>query len=447
MFAKLTGLKSVVTVSLAVSLLLFCACQTTQKPQTATGGSSIAEKKSSAVKIAAPAYTESDLNQLVRDNNNFAFDLYNEVKDEAVNVFFSPYSLSTALAMTYAGAKNRTETQMAAALHFNFPQDKLHMLFNALDYELAGRKQNDSTSGEKYLKLKNVNAVWAQVNYTFLDKFLDTLMINYGSGVQLVNFASNPEQARLDINNWVANQTENKILDFLASDDVDRLTVLVLTNAMYFNGAWAIPFDPVATDNGSFYLADGSSVTAFMMVPKTSRGEAYDERFAVASGAGYQVVDVPYYGGEFSMLIIMPSQGTFTAFERDLNYPLIEEIVGNLDDRNIRLKMPKFDSKFNIRLADKLSAMGMPDAFISGVADFTGMDGGARPLAIGNVIHQAKITVNEAGTEAAAATAVGMTYTSMPEELVINRPFIYMIRDIKTGAILFLGRVKNPNAD
>jgi serpin B len=403
------------------------------------------ELKSPLAHDTSPVYTENQLRQLVGCINTFAFELYHMIKDEADNLLFSPYSISVALAMTYAGARNETETQMAAALHFNFPQDKLHSLFNALGLELANREKSEGNEDDKYLKLNIANAIWAQDGHPFLSQFLDTLAVNYGAGIWLVDFKSDPEQARLTINDWVARQTGNKIKDLLARGDIDELTRLVLTNALYFNAAWAIPFNEEETCDGDFYLTDGSTITVPMMTPQEGTGEN-GEVYTAAVGPGYQAVELPYYGGEFSMLIVIPDQGTFTAFEQRLDYPLIEEMVNNLSEESIALIMPKFGYQSQFDLSKSLAEMGMPDAFDSQAADFSGIDGGVGQLYIGSVVHKTFISVDEAGTEAAAATAVvifGIGHQD-PREIIVNRPFIYMIRDIKTGAILFLGRVKKP---
>jgi serpin B len=429
--------KLCIAILLLAALLLFSACQSAQQSKSTVGNSdNIQEAKSSAVRISAPSYNASELKQLVGDNNEFALDLYKQVKDDSTNVVFSPYSISMALGMTYAGARNQTETQMAAALHFNCPQDKLHLLFNALDSDIASRQQYDSTSGSKYLKLVHVNSLWAQNDYSFLNKFLDVLMMNYGSGMRLVNFKSNPEQARHDINQWVADNTANKIPELLPSGDVDSYTRLVLTNAMYFNAAWNDPFNPSNSTSGYFNLENGNTVRVLMMTQQ-------EVSFSCVFGSGYQAVELPYYGNEFSMLVIVPDKGAFSAFEQSLNYPLIEGIVGNLVKQQIKLTMPRFSYKSNVPLKDKLSAMGMTDAINPNLADLSGMDG-TRNLYISNVYHQANIIVNEAGTEASAATAVKIGYTSLPKQITIDRPFLYMIRDIKTGVFLFVGKVKNP---
>jgi serpin B len=399
---------------------------------------------SSGTRDLSPNNTGDELDLFVRDNNAFAFDLYHAVSGEDENMLFSPYSISVAMAMTWAGARDQTETQMADTLRFNFPQEKLHSLFNELDLDLNNRNQNDPENSDKYLKLNIVNQVWSQEDYPFVETYLDTLMFNYGAGIRLVDFMYNPERARLDINEWIAGQTENRIEDLLNQGDVTIYTRLVLTNVIYFNASWGIPFNPDDTYDGVFHLEDGTSVTVPMMIAQGRRGEN-GEMYAATQGSDYQAVELPYYGDDFSMVIIVPDNGMFGAFEQDLDSSVIDEIIGNLEVQGVALRMPKFEYESRINLAGTLSEMGMPDAFIPDVADFSGMDGSLN-LFISKVIHQASITLDEAGTEAAAATAVVMTYGSVtdPLKITIDRPFIYMIRDNLTGTILFLGRIKNP---
>ena len=399
---------------------------------------------SSETRKLNPINTESESNLFVSDNNTFALDLYHAISDKDENLFFSPHSISIAMAMTWAGAENQTETQMANTMQFNFVQDKMHSLFNELDLDLNNRNQNDPENNDKYLKLNISNEVWGQKGYPFLEPYLDTLMINYGAGIRLVDFASAPQQARIDINNWVSEQTENRIEQLLSPNDITNMTRLVLTNTIYFNATWAIPFDPDKTYDGVFYLEDGTTVTVPMMIPEAGRGEN-GEHYAATDGPDYQAVELPYYGDEFSMVIIIPDSGLFGAFEQNLDSSVIDEIVDNLEVQEITLRMPKFECESRLNLSETLSGMGMPDAFAPGVADFSGMDGTLN-LFIGKVIHQASITLDEIGTEAAAATAVIMELTAVPNrlEITIDRPFLYIIRDNQTGTILFLGRIKNP---
>lgn len=390
----------------------------------------------------SPQVAQSDLLQFVRDNNAFAFDLYHALKDTPGNLLYSPYSISIALAMTYAGARNRTETQIADTLHFVFPQDQLHNLFNALDLDLNSRGGNASNAEEKRLTLNIVNAVWGQKDYPFLDAYLDVLAVCYGAGIRLVNFMSDPESVRLLINSWVAQQTADRIKELLEEGDIDSATRLVLTNAIYFKAAWEAPFDEELTKEDDFFLLDGTTVSVPMMVKPLGSGS-----LPAAEGPGYKAVQLPYYDGDFAMLIVVPDRSGFQAFEQTMDAQRIEGIVNQLEMQPIALRMPKFgyESAYHLEEEDKLPGMGMPDAF-TGLADFTGIDGGYGALFISKVIHQTFISVDEAGTEAAAATAVVIGEIAMPEfmDININRPFIYLIRDTTTGTILFVGRVLDP---
>ncbi len=431
-----------VSVSIFVAIFLF-ACSNDNSGASGSVEPTPELLASSESRELAPVNTESESNQFVADNTAFAIDLYHAIGDDDENLFFSPYSISVTMAMTWAGARNQTETQVADTLQFNFSQGKLHSLFNELDLNLNDRNQDDPGNSDNYLKLNICNEVWGQEDYSFLDTYLDTLMINYGAGIRLVDFINNPEQARLDINDWVAGQTENRIEDLLSQNDVTNMARLVLTNTIYFNASWGIPFDPDQTYDGIFYLEDGTTVTTPMMIPETGSGEN-GESYAAFEGSDYIAVELPYYGNAFSMVIAVPDIGSFGTFEQNLDSSVIDDIINNLEHHDIILRMPKFECESRFNLSDTLSEMGMPDAFLSGVADFSGMDG-TLDLFISEVIHQANITVDESGTEAAAATAVVM-YNSVPNplEITIDRPLIYMIRDNQTGTVLFLGRVKNP---
>ncbi|HJX62156.1 MAG TPA: serpin family protein [Dehalococcoidia bacterium] len=381
---------------------------------------------------------ESDLAELVVGNSAFAFDLYQAVRGNPGNLFYSPYSISLALAMTYAGARGETQRQMADTLSFTLPDDRLRPAFNALDLDLTHRGEGaGATQGERF-QLNIANAIWGQKDYAFLPEFLDVLAQNYGAGLRLVDFVDAPEESRSTINDWVSDQTAGKIPELLPPGFADALTRLVLTNAIYFNAGWAYPFEPQNTQEGTFHLLDGGEVTVPMM--KQSQRLAYSE------GDGYQAVSLPYGTSGLSMVLLVPPAGQFEAFESSLNADRVRNI-GSLDysgDSSVTLSMPKFDFESSFDLGEALAAMGMPDAF-SGSAVFSGMTG-SQALAISAVVHKAFILVDEEGTEAAAATAVVMV-ESTPERqitLTIDRPFIFLIRDRETGAILFLGRVLNP---
>jgi serpin B len=401
-----------------------------------SGAIEIAISKKQRSNVSAP---KDDLAQLAADNNAFALNLFRALNKDAGNIFHSPYSISSALAMTYAGARGATAQQKAQVMHFGLPADRLHPAFGSLDLTLARRGEGAKGKDGKGFRLNVVNAVWGQKGYQFTPGFLDVLAENYGAGMQLLDFRNSPEDARVTINGWVSDQTENRIKDLLAKGDVDTLTRLVLTNAIYFNAAWAQPFEKEQTHDGPFSLVDGSKVTVRMMNQTTT--------FKYGQGEGYQAVELPYDKRELSMLILLPPAGRLGALENSLDAERLGAIVKSMTSKRVALTMPKFKVEATLRLADVLRGMGMRDAFQEGTADFSGMDG-TRDLFIGQVIHKAFVDVDEAGTEAAAATAVGMRTTAMiMEELVsmtIDRPFIFLIRDSATGAILFVGRVANP---
>ncbi|HEY55224.1 MAG TPA: serpin family protein [Dehalococcoidia bacterium] len=387
----------------------------------------------------SPDVSGADLATLVEGNSAFAFNLYQALRGEEGNLFYSPHSLSLALAMTYAGARGETEQQMADTLGFILPQNQLHPAFNSLDLELARRGEGAQGNDGEGFRLNIVNAIWGQKDYEFLSEFLDLLAENYGAGLRVLDFISQPEQSRITINNWVSDQTEGRIEDLIPQGLIDALTRLVLTNAIYFNASWQYPFPEDMTENGPFFLLDGGEVTVPMM--------RQAESFGYAEGSGYQAVELLYDGGELSMVILLPQAGDFEAFEESLDAQQVAEIIGNLELRQVALAMPKFEFESEFSLGQTLSAMGMPIAF-SSAADFSGMTGN-RELFIAEVVHKAFVSVDEAGTEAAAASAVVMPLSIPPEtpvEVTIDRPFIFLIQDIETGAILFVGRVVNPSA-
>jgi serpin B len=394
--------------------------------------------RADAARVTRPDVPAQDLTELVNGNNGFAFDLYRALQEkEDGNLFYSPFSISIALAMTWAGARGETERQMAETLHFTLPQDRLHPAFNALDLELAQRGQGARGKDGKGFRLHIVNALWGQKGYQFLPEFLETLARNYDAGLRLLDLAGDPEAARGVINDWVSDQTEGRIRDLLPPGAVDTLTRLVLTNAIYFNAAWDEQFDPRATRDGAFHLLDGSQVTVPMMRRTANSG------FVV--GEGFQAVELPYDGKELAMVILLPDAGRFEEFEDSLDAERVEEILGRLAYGQVTLTMPRFRIESDFGLADTLAAMGMPAAFRPDQADFSGMDG-SRDLYISRILHKAFVVVDEGGTEAAAATAVvvGLTALIPRAEITVDRPFIFLIRDLQTGTILFVGRVVNP---
>jgi serpin B len=393
------------------------------------------ELKSDKTRVTSNA-SQADLETLVNGNTEFAFDLYQQLAKESGNVFFSPYSLSVALAMTYAGARGETESQMAEVLHFDLPQDRLHTAFNLLDAELASRQASDDQSN---FQLDITNAIWGQRDFKFLSDFLDTLAENYGAGLRIVDFLRATEEARQTINQWASDETEGRIEELIAEGMLEPATVLVLANAIYFKALWFSPFSEEKTHDAQFTLLDGSTVTVPMMEQVISLGyhRIYTE------GSDYQAIELKYKGYDFSMVVLLPRAGKFEEFEASLDAQKVEDIIGSLEgELAVMLSMPRFSYDTGYDLVDTLIEMGMPNAF--GKADFSGMAENA-DLYIYAVGHKAFISVDEKGTEAAAASYVGMAMGGMKIEFNMNRPFIYLIRDIETGTILFVGRVVNPS--
>jgi len=394
--------------------------------------------QSETLRVTSPDVAEPDLAELVAGNSAFAFDLYQAVRGNEGNILYSPYSISLALAMTYSGARGETKQQMADTLSFTLPDDRLHPAFNALDLELAGRGRAPQIGESSRFQLNIANAIWGQEGYAFLPEFLDVLAQNYGAGLRLLDFVNAPEESRLAINDWVSDQTEGKIPDLMPQGVIDELTRLVLTNAIYFNAGWAFPFETQDTEEGTFYLLDGDEVTVPMM--------KQSHEFGYAEGEGYQAVSLPYGASGVSMVLLVPPAGQFEAFESSLNAERVDAIVNGLERWRVILSMPKFDFESSFDLGETLATMGMPDAF-SETADFSGMTGSPE-LWISAVVHKAFISVDEEGTEAAAATGVAMPASAPegPVELTVDRPFVFLIRDSRTGAVLFVGRVVDPAA-
>ncbi|MGQ9788104.1 MAG: serpin family protein [Candidatus Hadarchaeaceae archaeon] len=384
---------------------------------------------SSLSRNTSPNVSRDDVAEVVDGISDFACDLYQEVRGTDGNLFYSPYSISLALSMTYAGARGTTAQEMADVLHFLLPQERLHPAFNSLDLALMAQNSEN-------FRLNIANAIWGQIGFGFRREFLDVLALNYGAGLRGLDFQENPEGARVRINDWVSDQTNGKIQDLIPDGAIGTLTRLVLTNAIYFNAMWRYPFSENLTSDEAFTLFDGSQV----IVPMMSWSEGELVRYA--SGEGYQAIELPYQDTSTAMLVILPE--CFEEFEAGLTSERLGEIVGDLESRNVMVKMPKFRFEFSLDLTETLAGMGMATAF-SDQADFTGMADDR--LYISRVLHKTFISVDERGTEAAAATAVIMELVAVlppPITVAIDRPFIFLIHDTSTGAILFLGRVLDP---
>jgi serine protease inhibitor len=401
-----------------------------------------------------PTPTGDDMADLVAGNNAFALDLYHQLIEGDDNLFYSPYSISTALAMTYGGARGQTASAMADTLHFLLPDESLHAAFSNLAAELASREKegtivtsSDPVSGPETQTVDNfrlsiVNALWGQQGYDFLPDYLALVEENYGGALRTLDFIGETEPSRLAINDWVSDQTEQRIKDLLAPGIITPDTRLVLTNAIYFKAYWDSQFQKENTGDDTFHLIDGGEVTVPLMDQQ--------EHFAYGEGSDYQAVRLPYMGGEVAMVVLLPKDGEFADFEASLTAERLAEIKSGLETRLVNVTLPKFESENEFDLKDTLKRMGMASAF-SDSANFSVMTS-ENNLAISDVIHKTFVLVDEEGTEAAAATAVIMGITSAqdlpepPQPVIfrVDRPFIYLIQDIETGTILFMGRMMNP---
>jgi len=376
-----------------------------------------------------------EIQALADAHNAFALDLYQQLAGEGKNMFYSPYSIYMALLMTYAGAAGDTASQMESTLHLPYPQEEVHAVMNALDQQL---KANSMVDDKPAFTLNIANQLWGQAGYAFLPEFLNTLSQNYNAGLKTVDFAADPEAARELINLWVEAQTNEKIKDLIPEGALNALTRLVITNAVYFKAAWLSPFDPANTKNGSFTLLDGTKVEVPMMHQSGT--------FRAYISQDVQAVELPYEGGAYSMVALMPTAGSLEEFEQSLTAESLQGILNQLDRASVTLSMPKFKFEAAFTLNHALEAMGMPDAFNFRRADFSRMDG-TTDLYITSALHKAYVDVNEEGTEAAAATAViiglesavGQSYT-----ITLDHPFLFLIRDNATGTLLFVGRMADP---
>lgn len=381
----------------------------------------------------SPSVSDADLVALVRGSSDFAFELYRQRRRSGENLFFSPFSISMAMAMIWAGARAETADEIEKAMRFRLPQKQLHRALSHLDHALAARAK----AGKRgRFQLHLANAIWGQEGLELVDAYLNTLADNYGAGVRLLDFGSKPEAARIFINEWIEKQTRKRIRDLLPKGSIHDLTRLVLTNAIYFKASWASQFEKLVTRDGAFTLADGKRVRVPMMSQET--------HIPVAKNEDYAIAELPYEGDEIAMVLLLPPAGSLRHIEDSLSAAHLEELLSGISPREVRITMPRFRISSRMNLKGLLQAMGMQHAF-SDVADFSGMSpkGG---LEITDILHQAVVNVDETGTEAAAATAVAVGITAVVEavELTLDRPFVFLIRDRKTGAILFAGRVVDP---
>jgi serpin B len=401
---------------------------------------------------------KTEIKVVVEGNNRFALAIYEKLRAEEGNLFFSPYSISTALAMTYAGARGETAAQMAEVLHFpiarsgvgydpnresgeamttevQWKQEQFHSAFGTIINDLKAR------GAKGRYELTVANALWGQKGCGFLKEFLELVKVNYNGGLNEVDFVTAAESARQTINAWVEKETKNKIRNLIGPGVLNEWTRLVLTNAIYFKGNWARQFDKGNTKEAPFTLLNGEKVNVPMMNQTAE--------FNYMGAEDFQGLELPYVDDELSMIILLPKKNDgLNRFEEMVTPDNLSRWLGELHRHKVIVSVPKFKMTWQFRLNEVLKSMGMSEAF-SGNADFSGMTG-RRELFISAVIHKAYVDVNEEGTEAAAATGVVMSKTSIgPEETAVFRadhPFLFLIRDNSSGSILFIGRVMNPEA-
>jgi len=380
--------------------------------------------------------SEPEVAAVVSGNNQFAFDLYAKLAgQEQGNLFFSPYSVSTALAMTYAGARGNTEAQMASALHFSLPQDDLHAAFGDVIGDLNGSQR------EGY-QLNTANRLWGQRGYGFLPGYLDVTRLNYGAELAQVDFIGATEPTRQTINHWVEEQTQQKIQNLIPSGALTPLTRLVLTNAIYFKSDWKYQFDPEHTKHAPFWTTPDEQVNVSMMHQLNN--------FKHAALPTFQILELPYTSEDLSMIALLPNERDGLAeLEASLTAETLGQSADQMVSKKVSVSIPKFGMTQKFELSSVLSSLGMSDAFDSTAADFSGMNGEGN-LYISSVVHKAFINLDEEGTEAAAATGVVVGSTSSVVGPPIPRfnadhPFVFFIRDNRTESILFMGRVADLN--
>ena len=375
------------------------------------------------------------VSNVVQGNNAFAVDLYHKVATTPGNLFFSPLSMSTALAMTAAGAQGETAQQMAQVLHLQPNQAGMHEAFATLTRDFNAKSPD--------YELSVANALWGQKDFTFLEPFVSMLKTNYGAGMTPVDFNANTEKARRTINEWVEKETREKIKDLIASGVLDTSTRLILTNAVYFKSDWAEPFMKYNTYDEPFHVTSDKTTIAPMM--RISYNYCYLEQDQ------FQMLEMPYKGKTMSMVVLLPKDiDGLPALEKSIASEKLTEWMKGLQEQKVLVFIPRFKMTAEYRMEKILSEMGMPLPF-SATADFSGMTG--KPdLFISAVVHKAFVDVTEEGTEAAAVTGVGVAKSAVavppksPPEFHADHPFLFLIRDLRTNSILFMGRVVNPAA-
>jgi serpin B len=372
------------------------------------------------------------LDNVIDANNQFGTELYSVYKSKEGNLFFSPYSISSALTMTYEGARGQTAEEMQNVLHLPGNIDKVRSGFATI---YSGLNRAD-----KPYSLNTANALWAQKDYPFDSGYLSTIANYYGGNATNLDFRKDAEGARRIINSWVEDKTNGKIKDIISQGQLDATTRMVLTNTIYFKANWTQQFDSDLTRDQPF-TTDSGNVTVKMM--------HQTEYFNYSETSNFQMLEMPYKGNDLSMIIILPKY-SLSSMENSLSTDNLASWKASMKEQEVVVSISKFKFETKYLMASDLAAMGMPTAFSWPGADFTGMSPTGE-LYIGQVIHQTFVEVSESGTEAAAATAVVMKAGAAPgvkppepKVFTADHPFIFLIQEKATGNILFMGRIANP---
>lgn len=380
------------------------------------------------------------VSSLVQANNQFAFDFYSQIKSSHPyeNLVISPYSINLALAMVSGGASGQTLEEMRQVLNDQALGDQVHLAWNALSAEIESRADSPETQ-EAGFDLKITNAIWGQSDYSFEQAYLDNLAENYDAGLRLTDFKNEPDTARVDINDWVSEQTNQRIAELIPDGAIHPLTRLAIINTVYFKAPWRFPFDPANTTQEFFTQLNGEQVEVPMMHQTQDLPYLKTEDLSM--------VVFPYSAGKLEMILIQPSANKFEAFEQTLTHQLLKLLREQQQWGGVRLSLPRYQFSTDVNLIEALTAMGMPSAFNLDQADFSGITR-EEQIYIDAALHEAFIDVNEEGTEAAGATAILLAGKGMPVrelvEISLNSPFFFILQDRETGTVLFFGRVMNP---
>jgi len=378
-------------------------------------------------------YTIEGIKGIIEGNNKFAFDLYFNLKDKEGNIFFSPFSISSAFLICYEGSRGNTKKEIEDAFGFPSKEEIRRPNFAEILNEI-------NKKDKKYI-LNTANALWIQKDYKILNEYKEIVKKYYDSEIQNVDFIKEGEKSRRIINSWVEEKTNGKIKDLIPEGGVDVLTRAIITNAIYFKGKWLKKFDEKNTYEGDFYISENEKIKVFMMKMEREIFNYYEDEKV-------QVLEIPYDGNEISFFIFLPKSFDINSINDYLNYDKFKEIKEKMVKEEIDIHIPKFKIETKYFLNDVLYEIGIKDAFSDIKADFSGITG-KKELFISKVLHKAYALVNEEGTEAAAATGIVMEITSVRPRKVFkaDHPFVFIIHENKYGNILFFGRIIKPEKE